>query len=64
MGWKLYMLPVLLVLLAYSWRDTFNPASMQGKRVVITGASTGIGKFVYYVFISYIDFETEQQGLY
>lgn len=45
------LLPVLVLFLAYyyySGQDDFRPEMLQGKRVIITGASKGIGKEVAY----------------
>lgn len=36
------------VLLAFIIRDKFDPASIKGKRVIVTGASTGIGEQMAY----------------
>uniref|UniRef100_A0A8C8RVC0 Hydroxysteroid 11-beta-dehydrogenase 1-like protein n=1 Tax=Pelusios castaneus TaxID=367368 RepID=A0A8C8RVC0_9SAUR len=39
---------VIAGLLAFFWRDTFNPDSIAGARVLLTGASTGIGEQMAY----------------
>ncbi|KAL4608069.1 hydroxysteroid 11-beta-dehydrogenase 1-like protein [Arapaima gigas] len=36
------------VLTAFLWRDTFNPESLRGARVLVTGASAGIGEQLAY----------------
>ncbi|NXL93256.1 DHI1L protein, partial [Alectura lathami] len=36
------------VLLAFCWRDAFNPESLSGARVLVTGASAGIGEQMAY----------------
>ncbi|XDV28247.1 hypothetical protein PO909_031595 [Leuciscus waleckii] len=47
---KLYLSFFLLsaALVAYMWRDTFDPDSVRGTRVLITGASSGIGEQMAY----------------
>ncbi|NXR85195.1 DHI1 dehydrogenase, partial [Hypocryptadius cinnamomeus] len=45
------LIPFLGLVLAfwfYSARDTFNPEMLRGKRVIVTGASTGIGEQMAY----------------
>ncbi|NXA84999.1 DHI1 dehydrogenase, partial [Melanocharis versteri] len=45
------LIPLLGLVLAfwfYSARDTFNPEMLRGKRVIVTGASTGIGEQIAY----------------
>ncbi|MBN3303218.1 hydroxysteroid 11-beta-dehydrogenase 1-like protein [Amia ocellicauda] len=37
-------------LVALMWRDTFEPESLRGVRVLVTGASTGIGEQMAYVY--------------
>ncbi|XP_074795741.1 hydroxysteroid 11-beta-dehydrogenase 1-like protein isoform X2 [Natator depressus] len=39
---------IIVGLLAFFWRDTFNPDSISGARVLLTGASTGIGEQMAY----------------
>uniref|UniRef100_A0A8C0GAE3 Hydroxysteroid 11-beta-dehydrogenase 1-like protein n=1 Tax=Chelonoidis abingdonii TaxID=106734 RepID=A0A8C0GAE3_CHEAB len=39
---------MIVGLLAFFWRDTFNPGSISGARVLLTGASTGIGEQMAY----------------
>uniref|UniRef100_A0A8C3SV03 Hydroxysteroid 11-beta-dehydrogenase 1-like protein n=1 Tax=Chelydra serpentina TaxID=8475 RepID=A0A8C3SV03_CHESE len=39
---------IIAGLLAFFWRDTFNPDSISGARVLLTGASTGIGEQMAY----------------
>lgn len=34
--------------LAYYWADNFDPASLQGARVLLTGASAGVGEELAY----------------
>ncbi|KAJ7308449.1 hypothetical protein JRQ81_008998 [Phrynocephalus forsythii] len=41
-------LAIAVVWVAFSWRDTFDPESLSGARVLVTGASTGIGEQVAY----------------
>ncbi|XP_063076101.1 hydroxysteroid 11-beta-dehydrogenase 1-like protein [Engraulis encrasicolus] len=43
---KLGLLAALVT--AYTWRDTFDPESVRGKRVLVTGASMGIGEQMAY----------------
>ncbi|KAK9980249.1 hypothetical protein ABG768_013626 [Culter alburnus] len=47
---KAYLSVFLLsaALTAYMWRDTFDPESVRGTRVLITGASSGIGEQMAY----------------
>ncbi|XP_051731500.1 hydroxysteroid 11-beta-dehydrogenase 1-like protein isoform X1 [Ctenopharyngodon idella] len=47
---KAYLSVFLLsaALVAYMWRDTFDPESVRGTRVLITGASSGIGEQMAY----------------
>ncbi|KAI1882954.1 hypothetical protein AGOR_G00240200 [Albula goreensis] len=45
---KIVALGVVTALVAYSWRDTFAPESLQGAKVLVTGASTGIGEQMAY----------------
>ncbi|NXO28876.1 DHI1L protein, partial [Cisticola juncidis] len=39
---------VLAGLVAFFWRDDFNPESLSGARVLVTGASAGIGEQIAY----------------
>ncbi|KAL1281047.1 hypothetical protein QQF64_015647 [Cirrhinus molitorella] len=39
---------LIAALTAYMWRDTFDPESVRGARVLITGASSGIGEQMAY----------------
>nr|XP_038025212.1 hydroxysteroid 11-beta-dehydrogenase 1-like protein isoform X2 [Anas platyrhynchos] len=39
---------IIAVLLAFFWKDTFNPESLSGARVLLTGASAGIGEQMAY----------------
>ncbi|XP_013057378.1 hydroxysteroid 11-beta-dehydrogenase 1-like protein isoform X2 [Anser cygnoides] len=39
---------IIAVLLAFFWKDTFNPESLSGARVLLTGASGGIGEQMAY----------------
>lgn len=36
------------LLFAYYWNDNFDPASLQGARVLLTGASAGVGEELAY----------------
>ncbi|XP_064184674.1 hydroxysteroid 11-beta-dehydrogenase 1-like protein isoform X2 [Anguilla rostrata] len=45
---KILALGVAAALMAFSWRDTFVPESLRGARVLVTGASTGIGEQMAY----------------
>ncbi|KAM5237818.1 11-beta-hydroxysteroid dehydrogenase 1 [Ctenodactylus gundi] len=48
---KKYLLPILVLFLAYyyySANEEFRPEMLQGKRVIVTGASKGIGKEIAY----------------
>ncbi|XP_070547286.1 hydroxysteroid 11-beta-dehydrogenase 1-like protein B [Ptychodera flava] len=47
--WNLLIL-FLTVYIAYKFWDRFEPESIKGKRVVITGASTGIGEQIAYSY--------------
>ncbi|NXA53497.1 DHI1L protein, partial [Nothocercus julius] len=40
-------------LLAFFWKDTFNPESLSGARVLLTGASAGIGEQMAYHYASF-----------
>ncbi|NWV38866.1 DHI1 dehydrogenase, partial [Grantiella picta] len=42
------LLGLVLALWFYSARDTFTPEMLRGKRVIVTGASTGIGEQIAY----------------
>ncbi|XP_042335403.1 hydroxysteroid 11-beta-dehydrogenase 1-like protein [Sceloporus undulatus] len=44
----LSILAILAVWVAFSWRDTFEPESLSGARVLVTGASDGIGEQMAY----------------
>lgn len=46
--WKKVLAAVLGVIVGYSLIDDFNPDSLKGKNVVITGASAGIGEQMAY----------------
>ncbi|XP_002738382.1 hydroxysteroid 11-beta-dehydrogenase 1-like protein [Saccoglossus kowalevskii] len=50
--WKIAaVLTVFIAMyIAYTLRDTFDPESIHGKRVIVTGASTGIGEQVAYQY--------------
>nr|XP_006820990.1 PREDICTED: hydroxysteroid 11-beta-dehydrogenase 1-like protein-like [Saccoglossus kowalevskii] len=50
--WKIVGLLIVFIAMyiAYTSRDTFDPESIRGKRVVVTGASTGIGEQVAYQY--------------
>ncbi|KAM4807862.1 hydroxysteroid 11-beta-dehydrogenase 1-like protein [Rhinophrynus dorsalis] len=39
---------VLVAVLGYLWRDDFDPASLANAKVLVTGASTGIGEEIAY----------------
>ncbi|XP_042669072.1 hydroxysteroid 11-beta-dehydrogenase 1-like protein isoform X1 [Centrocercus urophasianus] len=43
----------LAVLLAFFWRDTFQPEQLSGARVLLTGASTGIGEQMAYHYATF-----------
>ncbi|KAL2094481.1 hypothetical protein ACEWY4_009200 [Coilia grayii] len=45
---KLAVLAVAVAVTAYVWRDTFDPESVRGARVLVTGASMGIGEQMAY----------------
>ncbi|KAG9343120.1 hypothetical protein JZ751_014092 [Albula glossodonta] len=45
---KIVAIGVVTALVAYSWRDTFAPESVRGAKVLVTGASTGIGEQMAY----------------
>ncbi|XP_067108991.1 hydroxysteroid 11-beta-dehydrogenase 1-like protein [Osmerus mordax] len=47
-GVSKYLLLAAVALTAYVWRDTFDAESVRGARVLVTGASTGIGEQVAY----------------
>ncbi|XP_025894542.1 hydroxysteroid 11-beta-dehydrogenase 1-like protein isoform X2 [Nothoprocta perdicaria] len=40
-------------LLAFLWKDTFDPESLSGARVLLTGASAGIGEQMAYHYASF-----------
>ncbi|XP_064633975.1 hydroxysteroid 11-beta-dehydrogenase 1-like protein B [Lineus longissimus] len=52
MGLKLFTTTVVLfaMWIAYSWIDLFDPVMVRGKRVLVTGASTGIGEQLAYQY--------------
>ncbi|XP_077078322.1 hydroxysteroid 11-beta-dehydrogenase 1-like protein isoform X1 [Siphateles boraxobius] len=52
---KVYVSFILLsaALVAYMWRDTFDPDSVRGARVLITGASSGIGEQMAYHYAKF-----------
>ncbi|NXI70977.1 DHI1L protein, partial [Anseranas semipalmata] len=43
----------IAVLLAFFWKDTFYPESLSGARVLLTGASAGIGEQMAYHYARY-----------
>lgn len=45
---KLKLAVLAVVVTAYLWRDTFDPESVRGARVLVTGASMGIGEQMAY----------------
>ncbi|XP_036410673.1 hydroxysteroid 11-beta-dehydrogenase 1-like protein [Megalops cyprinoides] len=47
---KFLMISIAAGLMAYSWRDTFEAESLRGARVLVTGASTGIGEQLAYQY--------------
>ncbi|KAK7159842.1 hypothetical protein R3I94_006008 [Phoxinus phoxinus] len=52
---RVYLSFILLSasLVAYMWRDTFDPDSVRGARVLITGASSGIGEQMAYHYAKF-----------
>lgn len=44
---------LIAALTAYMWRDTFDPESVRGARVLITGASSGIGEQMAYHYAKF-----------
>ncbi|XP_043089479.1 hydroxysteroid 11-beta-dehydrogenase 1-like protein [Puntigrus tetrazona] len=44
---------LIAVLTAYTWRDRFDPESVRGARVLITGASSGIGEQMAYHYAKF-----------
>lgn len=44
---------LIAVLTAYMWRDAFDPESVRGARVLITGASSGIGEQMAYHYAKF-----------
>ncbi|XP_022083109.1 hydroxysteroid 11-beta-dehydrogenase 1-like protein [Acanthaster planci] len=50
MGLKKYLIAVIAGYFGFLLIDRFDPASINGKRVVITGASTGIGEQIAYQY--------------
>ncbi|XP_039599227.1 hydroxysteroid 11-beta-dehydrogenase 1-like protein [Polypterus senegalus] len=44
----LFLSVLSAVYIAYQWRDTFDPAVLSGRRVLVTGASKGIGEQIAY----------------
>ncbi|KAH0625834.1 hypothetical protein JD844_034132 [Phrynosoma platyrhinos] len=44
----LSVLAILVLWVAFSWRDTFDPESLSDARVLVTGASDGIGEQMAY----------------
>uniref|UniRef100_A0A8D0GR66 Hydroxysteroid 11-beta-dehydrogenase 1-like protein n=1 Tax=Sphenodon punctatus TaxID=8508 RepID=A0A8D0GR66_SPHPU len=53
LGKVLCVLGVLAGLLAFFWRDTWNPESLSGARVLLTGASAGIGEEMAYHYSTF-----------
>ncbi|XP_008120779.2 hydroxysteroid 11-beta-dehydrogenase 1-like protein [Anolis carolinensis] len=47
-GLLLLVLGIAALWVAFSWRDTFEPGSLSGARVLLTGASDGIGEQMAY----------------
>ncbi|KAG5286191.1 hypothetical protein AALO_G00012050 [Alosa alosa] len=45
---KVKLAVLTAVVTAYIWRDTFDPESVRGARVLVTGASMGIGEQMAY----------------
>ncbi|XP_038057983.1 hydroxysteroid 11-beta-dehydrogenase 1-like protein isoform X2 [Patiria miniata] len=52
MGLKKYLFAIFVGYIGFLLVDRFDPASINGKRVVITGASTGIGEQIAYQYAS------------
>ncbi|KAJ8357743.1 hypothetical protein SKAU_G00205370 [Synaphobranchus kaupii] len=50
---KILALSVVTAIMAYSWRDTFVAESLRGAKVLVTGASTGIGEQMAYHYASF-----------
>ncbi|KAG1925109.1 hydroxysteroid 11-beta-dehydrogenase 1-like protein isoform X1 [Pimephales promelas] len=52
---KVYVSLFVLIaaLMSYMWRDTFDPDSVRGARVLITGASSGIGEQMAYHYAKF-----------
>ncbi|NXC40963.1 DHI1L protein, partial [Penelope pileata] len=48
LGKALCAMGSIAVLLAFCWKDSFNPESLSGARVLLTGASAGIGEQMAY----------------
>ncbi|XP_052658063.1 hydroxysteroid 11-beta-dehydrogenase 1-like protein isoform X3 [Harpia harpyja] len=44
---------IIAGLLAFFWKDTFNPESLSGARVLLTGASAGIGEQMAYHYAKF-----------
>ncbi|XP_036375020.1 hydroxysteroid 11-beta-dehydrogenase 1-like protein [Megalops cyprinoides] len=47
---KFLIMSVCAILTAFIWRDTFETESLRGARVLVTGASTGIGEQMAYYY--------------
>ncbi|KAL8609096.1 hypothetical protein ACOMHN_030437 [Nucella lapillus] len=51
--WKKGLALIIGALIAYCFIDDFDPEALQGKRVLVTGASTGIGEQLAYHYARY-----------
>ncbi|KAJ8270069.1 hypothetical protein GJAV_G00109990 [Gymnothorax javanicus] len=45
---KILAISVVAAIVAFTWRDTFDAESVRGAKVLVTGASTGIGEQIAY----------------
>ena len=49
----LFLAAILAVVIAWYMRDKFDPESLRGKKIVICGASTGIGEELAYQYAGF-----------